>query len=84
MARLLCRGLLPMPELGKPLIVIGAVLVLLGVALTFGDRFSLFRIGRLPGDIVYRRGNFTFYFPLVTSIVISVLLTLLFWLFGRR
>ena len=73
-----------MPELGKPLIVIGAVLVLLGVALTFGDRLSLFRIGRLPGDIVYRRGNFTFYFPLVTSIVISVLLTLLFWLFGRR
>ena len=73
-----------MPELGKPLIVIGAVLVLLGVALTFGDRLSFFRIGRLPGDIVYRRGNFTFYFPLVTSILISVLLTLLFWLFGRR
>ena len=73
-----------MPELGKPLIIIGAVLVLLGVALTLGDRLSLFRIGRLPGDIVYRRGNFTFYFPLVTSIAISVLLTLLFWLFGRR
>ncbi|MFH1739764.1 MAG: DUF2905 domain-containing protein [bacterium] len=41
-------------------------------------------MGRLPGDIVYRRGNFTFYFPLVTSILISLFLTLLFWVLGRR
>jgi hypothetical protein len=42
------------------------------------------RVGRLPGDIVYRRGSFTFYFPIVTSILLSLLLTLLFALFGRR
>jgi hypothetical protein len=41
-------------------------------------------LGRLPGDIVYRRGNFTFYFPLVTSILLSVLLTGILWLFSRR
>jgi hypothetical protein len=41
-------------------------------------------IGRLPGDITIQRGNWTFYFPIATSIVLSVLLTLLFWLFGRR
>jgi DUF2905 family protein len=73
-----------MPGLGKLLILVGAVLILAGVALTFADRFSFLRIGRLPGDIVYRRGNFTFYFPLVTSILLSIILTALFWFFGRR
>ena len=72
------------PDFGKLLILVGAVLVLAGLLLTFGDRFSFLKFGRLPGDIVYRRGNFTFYFPLVTSIVISVVLSLLFWLFSRR
>ena len=72
------------PELGKVLITIGVLIVLVGAFLLLADRFSIFRIGRLPGDIVYRRGNFTFYFPLVTSILLSVVLTLLFWLFGRR
>ena len=73
-----------LPDLGKLLILVGVVIVLVGLVLTFGDRFSFFRIGRLPGDIVYRRGNFTFYFPLVTSILISAVLTILFWLFSRR
>jgi len=41
-------------------------------------------LGRLPGDISIQRGNWSFYFPIVTSLVVSVLLTLLFWLFGRR
>ena len=72
-----------LPELGKVLIILGAVLLLVGLALTFSDRLPI-RVGRLPGDVVYRRGNFTFYFPLVTSILVSLLLTLLFWLFGRR
>jgi hypothetical protein len=72
------------PDFGKLLILVGAVFVLAGLLLTFGDRISFWRFGRLPGDIVYRRGNFTFYFPLVTSIVISVILTLVFWLFSRR
>jgi hypothetical protein len=70
--------------MGKLLILVGALLVLVGLALTFGDRLGFFRIGRLPGDIVYRRGNFTFYFPIITSIVLSLLLTALLWFFGRR
>ena len=73
-----------LPELGKALIILGAVLVLVGLALTFSDRVPLFRLGRLPGDVVYRRGNVTFYFPLVTSILLSLVLMFLFWLFGRR
>ena len=73
-----------MPEIGKLLILVGAVLIVAGVAVTFADRIPFFRLGRLPGDIVYRRGNFTFYFPIITSIVLSLLLTLLFWIFGRK
>ena len=61
--------------------VLGGVLLLVGIALTAFGRLGL---GRLPGDLVYRRGNFTFYFPLATSILVSVVLTLLFWLLGRR
>ena len=73
-----------MPGVGKLLILVGTVLILVGTALLVADRFSFLRIGRLPGDIVYRRGNFTFYFPLVTSILLSIILTALFWFFGRR
>jgi DUF2905 family protein len=73
-----------LPCLGKMLILAGLIFLALGALLLFADRLPFLRIGRLPGDIVYRRGNFTFYFPWVTSILISVLLTLLFWVFGRR
>jgi hypothetical protein len=73
-----------LPEIGKSLILIGAVLIAAGVVLTFGARIPFFRLGRLPGDIVYRRGNFTFYFPIITSIAVSLVLTLLFWIFGRK
>ncbi|MBP1775011.1 MAG: uncharacterized protein H6Q86_1017 [candidate division NC10 bacterium] len=69
-------------SLGKLLIVFGVVLALLGGLLLLVGKFPL--LGRLPGDIVIRRDNWSFYFPLTTSIVISVLLTLLFSLFGRR
>ena len=72
-----------LPSLGKTLIAVGLVLVAVGALLVFADRLP-FRIGRMPGDIVYRRGNFTFYFPWVTSILISLVLTLLFWIFRRR
>lgn len=65
------------------LIVVGLIFVAAGVLLLLDGRLPL-RIGRLPGDLVYRRGNFTFYFPWVTSILISVILMLLFWFFGRR
>ena len=66
--------------MGRTLIVIGLVFVLVGVALTI---FPI-RLGRLPGDIVVRGKNTTFYFPLVTCLLISVVLTLMFWLFNRR
>ena len=67
-------------EIGRLLIVLGGVLLLAGVALTFFGRMGL---GRLPGDFVYRRGNFSVYFPLATSILISIVLSLLLWLFRR-
>lgn len=71
-----------MNDLGKSLVVIGLLVVLLGVVLMLAGRVPW--LGRLPGDIYVQRGNWSFYFPLVTSLVVSVLLTLLFWLFGRR
>lgn len=67
-------------ELGRVLIVVGGVLLLAGIALT---AFGGLGLGRLPGDFVYRRGNFTFYFPIVTSILLSIVLSLLLWLFRR-
>lgn len=70
-----------MQDLGRPLIVVGAVLMVAGLLLTFGPRIPF--LGRLPGDIVWRRGNTTVYFPIVTCIVVSLLLTLLFSLFRR-
>jgi Protein of unknown function (DUF2905) len=69
-----------MRDLGRLLIVFGAVLIAAGLLVTFSGKLGL---GKLPGDIVYRRGNFTFYFPLVTSIVLSIMLSLLLWLFRR-
>lgn len=71
----------PLSSLGKILIFLGLGIVVLGLLLTFAGRIPF--IGRLPGDIVYRKGNFTFYFPLATSILLSIILTLLFWLFRR-
>ena len=64
--------------MGKALVLIGLVIAGLGVLIMLG-----LPLGRLPGDIAVRRGNFSFYFPLTTSIVLSVVLTLLFALFRR-
>ncbi len=64
--------------MGKIFVVAGLIIAALGVLIMLGVP-----IGRLPGDIAVRRGNFSFYFPLTTSIVLSVLLTLLFSLFRR-
>ena len=72
----------PFRELGRELLVLGALIVLIGAFFYFGGKLP-FRIGRLPGDIVYRGKNTTFYFPIVTSIVLSVALTLLFWFITR-
>jgi hypothetical protein len=68
-------------HIGKLIVLAGIILVVVGLVITFFDRIPL--VGKLPGDIHIRRGNFQFYFPVVTSIVLSVLLTLLLWLFGR-
>jgi hypothetical protein len=68
-------------DLGRVLVVLGVVLLVLGLVLMAAGRLPL--VGRLPGDVVYRRGNFTFYFPIVTSILLSLLLTVLFALFRR-
>jgi DUF2905 family protein len=69
-------------DLGKGLIGLGVLIALLGLVLLVAGRIPW--IGRLPGDIYMRRGNWTFYFPLATSLVVSALLTLLFWLLNRR
>ena len=69
--------------LGRTLIILGAVLVLFGVLLTVGEKLP-FRFGRLPGDIAYHGKNTTFYFPWVTCLLISIVLSIVFWLFGRR
>jgi hypothetical protein len=71
-----------MADLGKLLLVVGGVIILVGAALLLAGRFNL-PLGRLPGDIVYRGKNSVFYFPLTTCIVISVVLSLIFWLLGR-
>jgi hypothetical protein len=72
-----------MEQLGRALLVMGGVLALVGVLFMLGPRLP-FRIGRLPLDFHYRRDNFSFYFPLGTSILISVVLTLIFSLLNRR
>ena len=69
-------------SLGKMLILLGLVLALLGGLLLLAGRIPF--LGRLPGDILIRRENWSFYIPLTTSIVISLLLTLLLSLFSRR
>jgi hypothetical protein len=71
-----------MDSLGKMLILFGVVLALLGGLLLLAGKIPF--LGRLPGDIVIRRENWSFYFPLTTSILISILLTLLFSFFSRR
>lgn len=71
-------------NLGRVIVTAGLILVAAGLLVMALERFSFFRLGRLPGDIVYRGKNTTFYFPIVTSIVLSVLLTLVLALFRRR
>ena len=74
-------------QLGKLLIVTGVLLVALGLFLMAGSRLSFFGLGRLPGDIAHKGKSVTFYFPIVTCIVLSVVFTLLLWLisfFSRR
>lgn len=70
-----------MGPLGKILILLGVFMILIGLFLLLGEKIPW--VGRLPGDIIIRKKNFTFYFPIVTSILISIILTLLFALFRK-
>lgn len=69
-------------HIGKMLIVVGIVVIAIGGLLVLSGKIPW--LGKLPGDIVIQRKNFTFYFPLATSILISLVITLIFWLFGRK
>ena len=70
-----------MASLGKFLVLLGILLVILGLIVSFAPKIPW--LGRLPGDIVIRRESFTFYFPLATSLLISAILTLVLYLFRR-
>ncbi|PYM41773.1 MAG: DUF2905 domain-containing protein [Candidatus Rokuibacteriota bacterium] len=69
-------------EIGRMLVVFGLLIALVGVALVLVGRVPW--LGRLPGDVHIQRGNWTFYFPLATSLLLSVVLSLILWLLGRR
>ena len=71
-----------MEEIAKTVIVAGIILIAVGLLLMAAGKLPF--IGRLPGDIVVQKKNFTFYFPLTTSILASIVLSLLFWLWSRR
>ncbi|MGZ3602713.1 MAG: DUF2905 domain-containing protein [Ktedonobacterales bacterium] len=78
--------MLNLSDLGRALLLVGGAIVVLGLLLLLAGRIPLF--GRLPGDITIQRGNTSFYFPIVTCIVLSVVLTvilnLVLWLLGRH
>ncbi len=71
-----------MSDLGRLLIALGVLLIIVGAVFLLAPKIPW--LGKLPGDISYKKGNFTFYFPLGTSILISIILSLLLYLFFRR
>jgi hypothetical protein len=70
----------PLRELGRGLLFLGGIAVVVGALLYFTGRLPL-RLGRLPGDIVHRGEHATFYFPIVTCLLLSIALSVLFWIF---
>ena len=72
-----------MRPVGRALIFVGLALVALGLVVSLGEKLPI-RFGRLPGDIVIRGKNSVFYFPIVTSLLLSALLSLAMWLFSRK
>lgn len=70
-----------MQTAGKLLVIVGAVSVLLGLALTFSDKIPF--LGKLPGDISIKKENFHFYFPITSSIILSVVLSLVVWIISH-
>lgn len=71
-----------MAEIGKTIIFIGLLMVVIGILLLFSDKLP-FNLGKLPGDIAIKKENFSFYFPLTTSILISIVLSILFFLISK-
>ena len=72
----------PLRDLGRTLLILGGLLALAGALFYFGSKLP-FRLGRLPGDIVHRGEHTTFYFPIVTCLVLSLALSILLWLFSH-
>lgn len=70
-------------ELGRAFVVLGVVLIAAGLLFLLGDRLPL-KLGRLPGDIVWRGERGSFYFPVTTSLLLSAIISLVFWLLSRR
>jgi hypothetical protein len=70
-----------MPAMGKMFIILGILLIIAGIAFMVGDKIPF--IGKLPGDIMIKKERFSFYFPITTSIIISIILTILFSLFRK-
>ena len=70
-----------MGGIGKTLIILGIVLVVLGLFLNFSGKIPF--LGKLPGDIYIKKDNFSFYFPITTCIIISIILSLIFGIFGK-
>ncbi len=77
----LADGAQPMPQLGKILIILGAVIVVAGLVMLFADRIPFF--GKLPGDIHLKRGNLDIYLPIATMLLVSLILTLILNFIGR-
>lgn len=71
-----------MHDLGRTLIIFGLILLALGLVFTLAGKLPY--PGRLPGDILIQKKNFTFYFPIATSLIVSILLSLIFWIVSRR
>ena len=67
---------------GRMMMIIGAILLAIGFFITFAGKY--FPLGRLPGDIFIRKGNFTFYFPIVTSIILSIVLTIILKFLSKK
>lgn len=71
----------PLNSLGKSLIVIGGLIIVIGLLLIYGNKIPY--IGKLPGDIITKKKNFTFYFPITTLIILNLVLLLIAWLFRK-
>ena len=71
----------PLNPLGKVLIIIGGIIIIIGLLMMFGNKIPY--IGRLPGDVIIRKKNFTFYFPITTLIILNLTLLLISWLMRK-